>query len=151
MPGDQDPGAILLPSLKDALEVSDHQHGFHLRRSTTSALLSLVTLVANGFNEAKPPRRTAAVAIDISKAFDCIDITILLDEISRTTLQSNIIRWLAAYLRGRSAACIYQSEVSEWKIIHYGVPQGSVISPILFNFFVQDFPTCAPTDGELRR
>jgi hypothetical protein len=47
---------------------------------------------------------------------------------------------LAAYLRGRSAACIYQGVRSAFRHIHVGVPQGSVLSPALFNFFVSDCP-----------
>ena len=80
------------------------------------------------------------MAIDISKAFETVDITLLLDQISRSDLHPNLIRWLAAYLRGRSAACIYQGARSHFKTLHIGVLQGSVLSPALFNFYVLDFP-----------
>ena len=83
------------------------------------------------------------VAIDLSQAFDRVPIPLLLDEISKTNLHHNIIRWLRCYLRGRQAACVFRGVRSAFRRIHFGVPQGSVISPVLFNFYVRDFPTCA--------
>jgi hypothetical protein len=54
-----------------------------------------------------------------------------------------VVRWLSAYLRGRKASCLYNSSKSRSRIIHSGVPQGSVLSPSLFNLFVLDFPQVA--------
>lgn len=96
--------------------------------------------MANGFNQKKPPVRTATVAIDISKAFDSVDHTLLIEQIVESDLESNLVRWLAAYLRGRTASCLFRNTSSPLRIIHSGVPQGSVISPLLFNFFISDFP-----------
>jgi hypothetical protein len=76
---------------------------------------------------------------DISKAFDAIYHSLLLEQISNSELHSNIVRWLAAYIRGRSATCVYSSAMSSPLI----VPQGSVLSPALFNFFVSDCPAIA--------
>jgi hypothetical protein len=84
--------------------------------------------------------RTVIVAVDISKAFDTVDTMLLLEQISSTDLHHNLVRWLASYLRVRSAACTYQGIRSRFRIVHIGVPQGSVLSPALFNFFVSDFP-----------
>ena len=134
---------LLLPSLKEHLVPASHQHGFRQFHSTTSALLPLVTKVADGMKQPKPPRRSAVVAVDLSQAFDRVPIPLLLDEISQTTLHPNIIRWLRSYLQGRQAACVFQGHRSAFRRIHLGVPQGSVISPVLFNFYVRDFPRCA--------
>jgi hypothetical protein len=84
--------------------------------------------------------RTGMVSIDIAKAFDSIDHDLLLEKVAGANLHSNIVRWLATYLRGRTAVCISQGVVSKPRRCHSGVPQGSVISPQLFNFFVHDFP-----------
>ena len=131
---------LLLPFLNASLPSSSSQHGFKAAHSCTTALLPISTRVANGFNEEKPPTRTATVAIDISKAFDSVDHTLLIEQIMETQLESNIVRWIAAYLRGRTASCLFRSTKSPLRIIRSGVPQGSVISPILFNFFVSDLP-----------
>ena len=83
---------LLLPALNEHLAPANHQHGFRRQRSTVTALLPLVTTIADGLKQPKPPRRSAVVAVDISKAFDRVDLPLLLDEIRQTTLHPNIIR-----------------------------------------------------------
>ena len=56
-----------------------------------------------------------------------------------TTLPSNVLRWLSCYLHGRSASCQYRQARSGFRSVGAGVPQGSVISPCLFNFFISDY------------
>jgi hypothetical protein len=82
-------------------------------------------------------------AIDISKAFDLINHPLLLDQISDTSLHSNVVRWLAAYIRGHTAKCAYGPVMSSSLIIYSGVPQGSVLSPAFFNFVASDCPAIA--------
>jgi hypothetical protein len=131
---------LLLPSLTAAFTNSPMQHGFRPDRSTITASLPLANMISKGFNCRKPAKRTAAVAIDISKAFESVDTTLLLKQISTSDLHHNLVRWLFSYLRGRTAACIYQGAQSKLRTIHVGVPQGSFLSPCLFNFFTSDFP-----------
>ena len=135
---------LLLPTLNSHLQVVDSQHGFRPNRSTTTALLPLTQSIATGFNQRNPPHRTVALAIDFSRAFDMVPHHLLLSRILQTTLPNNHIRWLATYLHGRSAYCLYNTATSKQRPIRSGVPQGSVISPCLFNFFVADYPATAP-------
>jgi retron-type reverse transcriptase len=111
--------------------------------STVTVLLPLATKIAIGFNEKKPASRTATVSLDISKSFDSISHDLLLEKISTTTLHSNIIRWLLTYLRGRTAVCLFQGVTSSQWTCHSGVPQGLVLSPYLFSFFISNFPDLA--------
>jgi hypothetical protein len=97
---------LLLPSITALLSPDPSQHGFLADHSTNTALLPLVTQISEGFNENKPASRTAGVAIDISKAFDIVDIMLLLQQITYFDLHHNLVRWLSTYLCGRTAACI---------------------------------------------
>ena len=134
---------LILPYITEALPPSESQHGFRPFRSTSTALLPIVNEIAMGFNQKKPASRTATVALDIAKAFDSVDHVVLLEKIAGSALNPNIVRWLACWLRGRTAACIFQCAKSPQRIIHTGVPQGSVLSPAIFNFFVSDCPAVA--------
>ena len=131
---------LLLPFLTEHLPLDASQHGFRAGRSPTSALLPLVSAAVEGFNEQKPAKRTVSVAIDLSKAFDSVNHDRLLKKLSATSLPHNVIRWLATFLKGREQSVTYNGHRSPYKHVHLGVPQGAVLSPTLFNFYVADFP-----------
>ena len=130
----------MLQKISPHLRLSGSQHGFRAARSTTTALLPLVHKVVLGFNQYLPPHRTVAMAVDFSKAFDTIDHTNLLSAFHNSTMDANTIRWLCTYLRGRTASCSYNRTNSPKIIIHQGVPQGSILSPQLFNLYVSTYP-----------
>ena len=130
---------LLLPEL-NTLPLAQSQHGFRKEHSTTTALLPLTQQIAWGFNQPLPPQRTVTMSIDFSKAFDMVSPIKLISALSQTSLSFNTIRWLSAYLRGRMTKCRYNYTDSPQRHIRTGVPQGSCISPILFNFFVSTYP-----------
>jgi hypothetical protein len=136
--------ALILPTLTEHLRPAAEQHGFRAKHSTTSALVNLTTDIAEGFNQRKPPSRTVAVAVDLTAAFDTVSHNKLLAKIAASTLPSSLIRWLACYLRGRQARTSFRGVKSPARIIHAGVPQGSKISPVLFNFYIADLPQPTP-------
>ena len=134
---------LMLQRISPHLHLAETQHGFRAGRSTTTALLPLVQSAAIGFNQRCPPRRTVIMAVDFSKAFDTVNHTALLRSLSHSTLDSNTIRWLCTYLRGRTVSCSYNGRESTSIPVKQGVPQGSVLSPALFNFYVASYPQTA--------
>jgi hypothetical protein len=98
---------LLLPEIKTALPKAITQHGYSPMHSCSTCLVPITTKVAVGFNGPKPAPRTAMCAEDINKAFDAIDHTLLMEQLSNLSLHSNLVRCLAAYLRGRQARCLY--------------------------------------------
>ena len=100
--------------------------------------------IAIGFNQRKPPTRTSIMAIDLSKAFDTVPHPQLISQLASSSLHPNLVRWLSCYLKGRTARCSFRHSLSPTRPVPAGVPQGSVISPCLFNYFVSDYPHSAP-------
>ncbi len=132
--------ALLLPLVNDAIHLADHQHGFRKGRSTTTALQSILDHINTGLNQKKPVQRTVSVAIDLSRAFDTVDHQILLDDINQLDLNDYIKRFLCAYLRGRQTYVLFRNSKSKCRKMKQGVPQGGVLSPILFNLYMSKMP-----------
>ena len=110
---------LLLPYLNEHLVCDDSQHGFRKQRSPASALLPLSQTIADGFNEKKPAKRTVAVSIDISKAFDTISHDRLLKKLSASPLPHNLVRWFSAFIRGREQSVIFTGAQSPFKHVRF--------------------------------
>src|SRR5579863_5585538 len=72
---------LILNDIKDSLPNANHQHGFKANHSTITALHRITNTIAKGFNEPKPPSRTVLASLDLSKAFDTININKLINKI----------------------------------------------------------------------
>ena len=140
--------SLLLPSITEHLPLPTRQHGFRPGHSTVSALLHLSSSIADGFNQKLPANRRVAVALDLTKAFDTVDHEVLIERIRSSNMPGYLTRWLSCYLRGRQVRTIFRGHTSTTRMIHTGVPQGSVISSALFNAYISDLPP-PPADVKL--
>ena len=136
--------ALILPSINEFLSPAKNQHGFRPRHSITYALLQLTTDIETGFNQRKPPHRTVCVAIDLTAAFDTVSHDILISKIAGSSLPPAITQWLSCYLRGTQAATSFRGTKSSTRIVRTGIPQGSKLSPSLFNYYIADMPRPTP-------
>ena len=127
---------LILLAIVEVLGTRSSQHGFKPRHS----LLPISASVVSSFNQRKPPSRTITIAVEISKAFDTVSHRLLIEMTHHSRLCHNLVRCLVAYLRLRKASCLYQQHQSPSRQVRAGVPQGSVISPALFNHFVSGCP-----------
>ena len=85
------------------------------------------------------------VALDMSKAFDTINIHTLIRKLLHTKIPGTIIKFIANYIKGRKAYTPYIHHTSSQRQLKTGVPQGGVLSPTLFNVYTADIPpTRAP-------
>ena len=111
------------------------QFGFQKGRSTEHAILQLTNQILQSFNQDK---FTIGVFIDLSKAFDTVDHSILLKKLSFYGVKNNNLKWFKSYLSNRKQFILTDQGNTEMKSIICGVPQGSILGPLLFLIFVND-------------
>ena len=86
------------------------------------ALHTLNNTVAKGFNQMAPPVRTITVALDMSKAFDTINIHTLIRKVLQTNVTGIIIKFIANYIKGRKAYTTYKNHTSRQRQVITAVP-----------------------------
>ena len=81
---------------------------------------------------------TGAVLTDLSKAFDCIDHNLLIAKLNAYGFDKQSINFIYSYLTKRKQRTKVDSAVSSWEMLFSGVPQSSVLGPLLFNIYICD-------------
>lgn len=113
----------------------DTQHGFRKGRSTVTAALDLTRKIRKGFED----RESVALTLcDLSKAFDCISHKILLNKLKCYGVEGVVLATLQSYMENRKQVVSVHGAMSQVQKLEYGVPQGSVIGPLLFLIYVND-------------
>ena len=131
----------ILPYITDNIPHIPTQHGYKSNYSTNTALHNINNTIATGFNQKIPPARTITVALDMSKAFDTVNIHTLITKLTRTNIPNTITKFIANYIKGRKAYTTYRNTSSTQRQFKTGVPQGGVLSPTLFNIYTSDIPS----------
>ena len=113
----------------------DSQYGFRKGHSTELATLEFADRVLESLETGKIP---LAVFLDLSKAFDTIDHSILINKLHYYGIRGAALDWFKSYLTNRKQTVMYKDQYSDEANIVTGVPQGSILGPLLFIIYMND-------------
>ena len=126
--------------------IPSNQAGFRKGRSTTDHIVKLTTQIKQQFARRKS---ILATFFDVKKAYDNVWHARLLYKLKSIGLSGNLYNYIKSFLQGRSLQAKVGNTYSNFKSLQMGIPQGSVIAPMLFNILLYDLPSCLTNNVNL--
>ena len=118
----------------------NRQYGFQKDKSTEYALLDIVENIMNSLENKDSP---CCVFLDFAKAFDTVNHAILLGKLHHYGIRGVALSLIESYLTERQQCVQINNVISELDFISHGVPQGSILGPLLFLLYINDISLCS--------
>ena len=116
-------------------QLTENQHGFRPKHSTDTATFDFLQFIYESLDE---NRYVIAILFDLTKAFDSVDHKMLLKKLDNMGIRGNLNNWVGSFLESRKLIVKVNNSFSDAQDIQLGVPQGAVLSPLLFIIFIND-------------
>ena len=136
----------VLKHLDEYKILTDCQHGFRVRRSCETQLLTLAQELVEGLDR---KQQYDLIIHDFSKAFNRVPNERLLRKLNHYGIRGSTHNWIRGFLTNRTQQVLVEGAASENIPFISGVPQGTVLGPLLFLFFINDLPDCVQSSARL--
>ena len=125
----------VLDFIDDNNVLYDYQYGFRHSHSTQQAIITLVDRITKSLDKG---HIAITILLDLKKAFDTVDHRILLRKLYAYGIRDALLKWFESYLTGRTQYVAFNGRNSDIHYVKCGVPQGSILGPLLFILYMND-------------